>query len=174
MLPDRIRTAPTRERGHHYEDFVPGRRFHHHWGRTIEPADNTLFTTATLHYNPLYFDTEAARRDGHKGVVANPLLAFSIVFGLSVEDLSERGGAFLGVDDLVFLAPVYPGDTLTARSTVVERRESRSDPAYGIVTWHTEGFDQHGTKVLEYRRSNLVVRRTAQLTAQVTGGAGGC
>ena len=105
MLEERLRAAPTRERGNCYEDFTPGRVFDHHWARTVDPADNMIFTTATLHFNPLYFSLEHARADGHPGIVANPMLAFAIVFGLSVEDLSERGGAFLGLDDLVFHAP---------------------------------------------------------------------
>lgn len=161
MLDEKWRNAPTKMRGNCFEDFEPGRVFEHRFGRTIEASDNTIFTTTTLHYNQVYFNAEYARSLGHPGVVANPYLAFAVVFGLSVEDLSERGGAFLGLDELVFLTPIYPGDTLTARSTVVSRRESKSDPAYGIVTWHTEGFNQSGGKVLEYQRSNLVIRRTA-------------
>lgn len=160
-LDERLADAPVRTRGNCYEDFDEGRVFEHHWGRTVETADNVIFNAATIHYNPLYFNAERAKADGHKGVVANPYLAFSIVFGLSVEDCSERGGAFLGLDDLVFHKAVYPGDTLTARSTVVARRESKSDPDYGIVTWHTEGFDAEGGKVLEYKRSNLVIKRAA-------------
>lgn len=160
MLEERILSAPVRERGNLYEDFEPGRVFAHHWSRTVDTADNLIFTTATLHYNPLYFSDEQAKADGHPGIVANPMLAFAIVFGLSVEDLSERGGAFLGLDDLVFHEPVYPGDTLTSRSTVVSRRESTSNPGFGIVTWHTEGFNQHGRRVLDYRRTNMVRRRT--------------
>ena len=57
----------------------------------------------------------------------------------SVEDLSEAGGLFLGVDDLKFHRTVYPGETLIARSTVLDKRESPSRPESGIVTWHTEG-----------------------------------
>ena len=56
------------------------------------------------------------------------MLVFTTVFGLSVEDLSEAGGLFLGVDDLTYGVPVYPGDTLTARSTVRDMRESASRP----------------------------------------------
>ena len=78
-----------------------------------------MFTTLTQAYNPMYFNVEFARAHEHPGVVVNPMLVFGIVFGLSVEDLSEAGGPFLGVDELAFHAPVYPGDTLTARSTVV-------------------------------------------------------
>lgn len=156
---DQYGQVPIRERGNFYEDFEPGRKFIHHWGRTITSSDNICFSTSTLSYNPIYFNIEAAKSAGHPDMVVNPMLAFAVVFGLSVEDLSERGGAFLGIDDLEFLKPVYAGDTLYSRSTVLSRRESRSDPAYGIVSWLTEGYDQSGQEVLSFKRSNLVVRR---------------
>lgn len=145
-------------KGNVYEDFTVGRVFDHHWGRTVTEADNTLFTTLTLGYNPLYFNAVFASAQGHPGVVVNPMLVFAIVFGLTVEDLSERGGAFVGVDELVFHLPVYLGDTLTARSTVVSLRDSSSRQDQGIATWHTEGFNQSGGRVIDFRRTNLVTR----------------
>ena len=160
---DFLAKAELRRKGHFFEDFEVGRVFAHHWGRTLNEGDNSLFSTLTLHFNPLYFNAEYARAHGHPGVVLNPLLVFNVVFGLSVEDLSEGGGAFLGVDELTFHQPVYPGSTLTARSTVVERRDTKSYPEMGIVTWHTEGFNEAGVRVVDYRRTNLVNRRSAQL-----------
>jgi acyl dehydratase len=147
--------ARTWRKGHTYEEFEPGRVFEHHWGRTVTESDNTIFTTLTQAYNPMYFNAAFAEAHGHRSVVVNPLLVFCIVFGLSVEDLSEAGGPFLGVDDLTYHARVYPGDTLTARSTVVDRRESRSRAGQGIVTWHTEGHNQRGELVVDFKRSNL-------------------
>ena len=91
----------------------------------------------------------------------NPLRVFNTTFGMSVEDLSEGGGPFLGVEQCKFLEPVYAGDTLTARSTVVARRESRGRIGMGIVTWHTEGFNQREEKVIEFNRTNLVRMRNA-------------
>ena len=148
-------------KGNCYEDFEPGRVFEHHWGRTINEGDNSLFSTLTLSYNPLYFNADYARAHGHGGVVVNPNLVFLTVFGLSVEDLSEGGGLFLGVDDLTFHKPVYPGQTLSARSTVVDRRESSSRPTSGIVTWHTEGFNDSEELVIDFRRTNFVNKRGA-------------
>jgi itaconyl-CoA hydratase len=87
------------------------------------------------------------------------------VVGLSVEDLSEAGGPFLGMEDCTFHRPVYPGDTLTARSTVVEARESESRPNVGIVTWHTEAHNQRGELVVDYRRTNLVAKRRGSTRA---------
>jgi itaconyl-CoA hydratase len=153
---------PLRRRGHAFEDFEPGATFHHHWGRTIEQSDNALFSLTTLQFNPLYFNREYAKANGHRDIVVAPMLVFATVFGLSVEDLSERGGAFLGVDDLSFDRPVHVGDTLTARSTVTALRPSRSDPAYGIATWRTEGFNQQGDRVISFIRTNLVPRDEAR------------
>jgi len=155
-LKQRARPWP---KGHRFEDFAVGRVFRHHWGRTLTEGDNTLFTTLTLHYNPLYTNAPYAAAHGHAGMVVNPLLVFNVVFGLSVEDLSEGGGPFLGVDDLEFMRPVLVGDTLTAESTVVAARESGTRPQFGIVTWRTRGFNQDGAEVVAYQRSNLVRKR---------------
>lgn len=154
-------TKPPRRwpKGHQYEDFAVNQVFNHHWGRTINEGDNSLFSSLTLSYNPLYFNAEYARALGHDGLVVNPMLVFLTVFGLTVEDLSEAGGLFLGVERLTFHRPVYPGDTLTATSDVIEMRESQSRPGDGIVTWHTRGFNSNGDEVIEFRRTNLVAKR---------------
>jgi acyl dehydratase len=162
MADDFRARAKLRPKGNRYEDFSLGQTFEHHWGRTITESDNTLFTTLTLHYNPLYFNVEFARAHGHPGVVANPMLVFTTVFGLTVEDLSEGGGAFLGVDALTYWKPVYPGDTLTARSTVLAMRESASSPQLGIVTWHSEGFNQRAERVIDFKRTNQINKRAAR------------
>jgi itaconyl-CoA hydratase len=153
---------PLVPKGYAFEDFHPGRVFQHHWGRTLGAADNALFTTVTLAFTPLYFNAEYARAHGHPDVVVHPLLVLCTAVGLSVEDLSEAGGPFLGINQVEFLRPVYPGDTVTARSTVLSARESESRPAFGIVTWQTEGQNQRGEVVVRYERTNLVARRGAR------------
>jgi acyl dehydratase len=154
------------QKGNLFDDFSIGQVFQHHWGRTLNEGDNTLFSSLTLSYNPLYFNAPYARAHGHRKILINPMLVFLTVFGLSVEDLSEAGGLFLGVDKLTFHQRIYPGATLVARSTVVDKRESQSRPESGIVTWHTEGFlgdgkrsDGRGDLVVDFRRSNLVPKR---------------
>jgi itaconyl-CoA hydratase len=148
----------TRQHGRYFEAFKIGDVYHHHWGRTIEQSDNLLFSTTTQQFNPIYFNRDFARFRGNRDVVVSPMLAFCVVFGLSVEDLSEAGGAFLGLEDLEFVRPVYPGDTLVARSTVIALRDSRSDKRFGIATWQTEGLNQNDEIVLRFRRTNMVSR----------------
>jgi acyl dehydratase len=157
--PDFRSRATLRAKGNRFEDMTPGRVFEHHWGRTITDGDNAAFTTATLSFCPLYFNEPYAQSLGHPRTVVNPLLVFNTAFGLTVEDLSEGGGPFLGVDACRFLKPVYVGDTLTARSTVMAARESKGQPGFGIVTWHTVAENQHGEPVVEFDRTNLVRRR---------------
>jgi acyl dehydratase len=146
-------------RGNKFEDFAVGRVFKHHWGRTLTAGDNILFATLTLHYNPLYTNVDYARAHGHADLVVCPLLLFNTVFGLTVEDLSEGGGLFLGVDRLIYHRPVLVGETVYAESEVVGCRETESRPDYGIVTWQSKGFDAQAALVVDYQRSNLVRKR---------------
>lgn len=153
-------SARLRQRGKSFHDFEVGETIHHHWGRTITEADAIQFCHLTMAYNPLYFNKEYAKALGHPDIVVNPQLVFNMVLGLSVEVCSEGlGGPFLGVHDLKYLEPVYPGDTLTATSKTEEKRESNSAEGRGVITWFNEGFNQHGRKVIEFRRSNLAIWR---------------
>jgi acyl dehydratase len=145
-------------KGHVLPDFTVGRVFEHERRKTVLESENALFTTLTLHYNPAYLDREHARALGFRDIVVNPLLVLNIAFGISVEDLSEGGGPFLGIEDVEFGPAVYAGDTLSARSTVVSSRPSGSHPLYGVVTWRTEGFNQRAECVVRFERSNLVKR----------------
>jgi len=152
-------TATTVEKVNYYEDFEVGQEFEHHWGRTINAGDNSLFTTLRINANPTYFNADYAEKLGYDDVVVDALLVFNVVNGMSVQDLSEAGGAFLGIEDLRFQRPVYTGETLYANSEVLSKRESDSRPNQGIVTWKTVGQLPDETQVIEYERTNLVDKR---------------
>ncbi|MEO1062275.1 MAG: MaoC family dehydratase [Actinomycetota bacterium] len=150
---------PVARKGNRFQDFAEGQLLEHHWGRTLTAGDNAIFSTTTCNWNPLHLNAEYAKAHGHDDVVVNPMLVLCTVVGLSVEDLSEIGGPFLGMENVAFHRPVHPGDTLTASSTVVRTRESDSRPTVGIVTWHTEAHNQRGELVVDYDRTNLVAKR---------------
>ena len=157
-------TMIRRERGLLYEDFEVGQTFEHHWGRTLTVSESIAYSNVMMNYNPLYFNVEYARKMGYDGIVINPLLVYTTVLGLSVEDLSEAGGPFLGVDDLRFAQPVYDGETITARSVTLNCRTSGSRPGWGIVEWRTTGVNQRAEVVLDYRRTNLSRMQTQEAT----------
>src|SRR4051794_5421353 len=106
----------------YYDAFPEGRVLRHHWGRTITQADAVLFATQTHQYEPALHNAGYAGHIGAPQGQVSPLLVFAIVLGLSVEDLSESGGTFLGADDIRFPTPVIVGDTVTCASVVTGRR----------------------------------------------------
>jgi acyl dehydratase len=153
----------VRHRGGYLEDFTPGKQFRHHWGRTVLANDTVFFSTMTMNYNPVYFNAEYAQALGYERLPVNPLFVFNLVLGLSVEDLSEAGGPFLGIDDMRFPRVVYPGDTIRAFTEVISARESETRAGWGIVKWRTWGVNQRDELVTEFYRTNLARCRPADV-----------
>jgi acyl dehydratase len=143
------------------EDFEHGAVYEHHWGRTLTEAEAITFAADTMNFNPLYFNREYAKSLGHPDVVVCPWYVLMLTLGLSVEDVSERSTGLLGYGNAKFLRPVYPGDTVTAQSEVIEIRESKSKPDQGIVKTRLMAFNQKRECVLSFERVNLIKRRNA-------------
>ena len=148
-------------RGRYYEDFTVGDTYKHWPGRTITAADNTWFTLLTMNQHPLHFDEEYAKGTEFGKPLVNSTLTLAIVVGMSVADVSQNAVANLGWTDIRMPAPVFNGDTLYAESKVVDKRESKSRPAQGIVSVATRAWKQDGTTVMTFNRSVLVPRRPA-------------
>lgn len=140
-----------------YEEAEPGTVIEHVQSRTIYASETALFSALTHHHNPLYLDGDRAKDAGYGDLVVNPFYVFNLVLGITVRELTENAGPFLGADQIEFIVSPPPGSSIRARSTVVSRRLSRSRPGWGIVTWETEGWapEPIGT-VIKYVRSNLV------------------
>lgn len=149
------------ERGRFFEDFSAGDVYKHHWGKTITAGEASLFATWTMNACPLYFNQVYAQSLGHPQPPVHPLLVMNVVFGMSVEDLSEQALAHLGYWRMSFPTPVYPGDTLFSESTVLSKRPSESKSDRGIVHVQTVGTNQHGAEVIRYERKILVKMRAA-------------
>ena len=145
--------------GRVFEDFDVGDVYEHPLGRTIHPADNTWFTLLTMNTNPVHFDAAFAARTEFGKPLVNSCLTLAIVTGQSVSDLSQNAIANLGWDDIRLPHPVFEGDTIYARSEVLETRESRSRPHAGIVRVKTTGLNQNGDTVLEFTRTFMVYKR---------------
>ncbi len=147
--------------GRLFEDFTEGEEYRHWPGRTITETDNSWFTLLTMNTHPLHFDQEYAAGTRFGRPLVNSCLTLSVVVGMSVRDMSQAAIANLGFEAVELPAPVYNGDTLYARSVVLEKRVSRSDASRGIVRFRTSGFNQDGVEVLRLIRSVLVNRREA-------------
>jgi acyl dehydratase len=76
-----------------------------------------------------------------------------------VTDISQNAMANLGWDEVRLPNPVFEGDTIYSRSEVLEKRESKSRPNVGIVTFKTTGFNQDGVVVIDYKRTVMIYKR---------------
>lgn len=151
---------PTKEQfGRYLEEFSVGEVIEHWPGRTITEADNVLFCMLTMNHHPLHSDAHYAK-DTQFGqrIVAGPLV-YSLVFGMTVPVISGKAIANLATTDMRHTKPVFHGDTIYARTEVLEVRESKSQPDRGIVTVKTEGVNQSGDVVLEFQRAVMVPKR---------------
>ena len=157
----------AREYGHYLEDFVPQTVFVHPRGRTLDAGFMLDYATTFMEANPLYLNEEWARANGYVALPAAPHLVLNVALSLGVQNDSEKAIANLGYYDVRFLRAVSAGDTLAARSRVVDRRD-RGVGKPGIVTVQTLATNQHGDVVIQYRRKIMVPRRGAD---ELAGGA---
>jgi itaconyl-CoA hydratase len=141
------------------EDFTVGAVYEHRLGRTITSADNIWFTLLTMNTNPIHVDHAFASATEFGRPLVNSTLTLALVTGLSVPDVSQNAVANLGWDKVKLPAPVFEGDTLYARSKVLEARPSNSRPNAGIVRIRTVGINQENTVVIEFERTIMVYRR---------------
>ncbi|MBD5605693.1 MAG: MaoC family dehydratase [Candidatus Eremiobacteraeota bacterium] len=148
-------------RGRFYEDFEVGDEYPHPLGRTITDVDNIWFTNLTMNTNPVHFDAVVAGKTEFGKLLVNSCFTLSLVVGLSVTDLSQNVIANLQWTDVKLPHPVFAGDTIYARSRVLEKRESSSRPHAGIVSVSTDGFNQDGVIVISFFRTFLVYKREA-------------
>ena len=111
---------------------------------------------------PLHLDVEFARSSIHGQILVNSIFTLGVVVGLSVGDttLGTTLGN-LGFEKTVFPNPVFIGDTIYVRSEVVEKRESRSKPDRGIVTFEHTGSNQRGDTVCTCLRGAMMMRAPA-------------
>ncbi len=145
--------------GRCYEDFEIGDVYIHPGGRTITSTDNSWFTLLTLNTNPVHFDHHYAAATEFGRPLVNSCFTLALVTGMSVTDVSQNAVANLGWDEVRLPHPVFEGDTLYARSEVLEKRESKSRPNVGLIRIRTIGFNQDDTTVIEYQRSIMVYKR---------------
>jgi len=144
--------------GRYYEDFEIGDVYRCRLGRTVTENDNIWFTLLTNNTNQIHFNTEYGKQTEFGQCLINSVLTLAIVAGLGVADVSENGFN-LGWDNVVLPNPVFAGDTLYSESEVLETRESRSKPQWGIVKVETRGVKQDGTLVCKYTRNVMVWKK---------------
>jgi 2-methylfumaryl-CoA hydratase len=144
--------------GNFFEDFRIGQELVHATPRTVTAGDVSLYTALYGTRFAVQSCDAFAQSLGLPRAPVDDLLVFHIVFGKTVADVSLNAVANLGYAECRFGAPVYPGDTLSARSTVIGLREN-SNRETGVVYVRSTGRNQQGEVVLQYVRWVMVRKR---------------
>jgi 2-methylfumaryl-CoA hydratase len=144
--------------GNFFEDFRLGQVIEHATPRTVTTGDAALYVALYGTRFAVQSSNAFAQAIGYPRAPIDDFLVFHIVLGKTVADISVNAIANLGYADCRFLAPVYPGDTLSARSEVIGLREN-SNRKSGIVYVRSTGLRSDGTAVLEYIRWVMVRKR---------------
>jgi 3-hydroxybutyryl-CoA dehydratase len=92
--------------------------------KTIEQADIDAFARVTGDHNPVHVDEEFAKTTRFGRRIAHGMLTASLISAVLANKLPGEGSVYLG-QTLQFVAPVFPGDEITARVTVREIREDK-------------------------------------------------
>ncbi|MEX2160702.1 MAG: MaoC family dehydratase [Anaerolineales bacterium] len=146
--------------GRYYDDLQVGERIVHGRGRTVTETDNLLFCGLTQNTQPLHLDDGFARQAGFSGRIVNGILTLGLVVGMTVPDLTEGTiVANLGYANIQHPNPVYPGDTLSVETEILEKRPSESKKDRGVVHLRHVGRNQKGEVVIELERTVMFLMR---------------
>ncbi len=147
--------------GNYFEDFRVGQQITHATPRTVTEGDVALYIALYGSRFAVNSSTQFAASLGLDRAPVDSLLAFHIVFGKTVPDISLNAIANLGYAAGRFGEPVFPGDTLSTTSTVIGLRETK-DGKSGVVYVRSVGVNQRREMVLDYIRWVLVRKKNQE------------
>jgi 2-methylfumaryl-CoA hydratase len=153
--------------GRFFEDYRVGEVIRHAVPRTVAEGERALYHALYPARHALYSSDAFAADCGLEGSPLDDLIAFHIVFGKSVPDISLNAVANLGYAQGRWLAPVYPGDTLRSESEVIGLKQN-SNGKTGVVYVRTTGFNQNDEPVLSYVRWVMVRKNDLEAPAPET------
>ena len=159
--------------GKYFEQLKVGAVFDHQPGRTVTETDNLLFSTMSMNPQPLHLDAEFARNSQFGQILVNSMFTLAVVIGLSVGEttLGTTVGN-LGFDETRFPNPVFIGDTIYGHTVIKSKRESKSRPEWGIVTFEHQGINQRGEVVCTCVRNGMLLKiPTVDAGSSTTAGA---
>jgi acyl dehydratase len=151
----------TMQFGRYFEDFEVGAIYRHWPGKTVTEYDDHLFCLLTMNHHPLHINShfaEATTEFGRNVVVGN--YVYSLLLGMSVQDVSGKAIANLEIESLRHVKPTFHGDTIYGETEVLEVTPSKSKDDRGVVYVETRGYKQDGQIVCIFRRKVLVPKRS--------------
>ena len=143
----------------YFEDYVQG-SVHEFGSIAVEEAEMISFASR-FDPQPFHTDPEAGKRSIYGGLIASGWHSAGLMMRLFVDHYLSHVASLgsPGVDELKWLKPVRPGDTLALRITVSETKRSRSKPDRGIVYSYVEALNQKEEIVMTMKALNFIACR---------------
>lgn len=146
----------TNEMGNYFEDFKINEIMYHSLSKTIFESDNNLFCLLTMNQHPLHTNLHYAEKEYYGKPLVVGTLVFSLVVGLTVQDISGKAIANLNFENIEHLSPTFINDTIYAKSKIIDLWPSKTRSDRGIVYVETTGYNQNNIDVLKFRRKVLL------------------
>ena len=143
--------------GRSFDEFEVGAIYQHWPGNTVTEYDHHLISMLTMVRHPLHLDShyaETATRYKEPLVIGTYI--FSLLCGLSEQDVAGMAITHKGFEKIEHFAPVRHGDTLYGESEVFAKEPIPDRPERGLVEVETRGRNQHGTLIMSFRRKLVV------------------
>ena len=132
----------------YFEDLHPGMTFNSSRSYKVT-AEEIMEFGERYDPQPFHIDLAAGESSFFKGLAASGWLTAAIVMRLRVESIHIAGGMIgAGVEEIRWMAPVRPGDSLRTEAEILTVRHSRSRPEYGVVRSRTTVFNQRNELVM--------------------------
>jgi len=143
----------------YFDDYVAGDI--HDLGSILVEQDEVISFAKRFDPQSFHTDPEKAKDSPFGGLIASGWHTCSLMTRVYVENYLTQVASLAspGLDEIRWLRPVRPGDTLSVRVTVEKAVASRSKPDRGIVTSFVEVFNQTGEPVMTVRCMNMIGRR---------------
>ena len=147
---------------HTFEDFEPGQVYE--LGSTTVTEEEIVDFARRFDPQPFHLDAEAAKDSDFGGLIASGWHTGAMWMRLYVDSLlgGASGQGSSGIEELRWLAPVRPGDTLSGRLTVLEASSSESHPGRGTIRIRGEMVNQDGVTVMSMVSRGRFARRGPQ------------
>lgn len=136
--------------------------------RTVTETDIVNFAGLSGDFNPIHTDHEYSRTTPFGKPIAHGLLVVAIASGLSLNSPPMRTLAFVGIQNWQFLEPVYVGDTIHIRTSLIDK-ELRSRGRRALMTWQREVINQQEKVVQRGLTVTLVEGRAANRNGNEAG-----
>ncbi len=149
--------TPIQDR--YFEDYVPGDV--HEFGSIVSEKGEMIAFARRFDPQPFHTDPVAAKQSTFGGLIASGWYTAGLMMRLYVDHYLSHIASLSspGVDDLRWLKPVRPGDSISIRITVTDTKRSRSKPDRGIVHSYIEVLNQHGEIIMSMKATNFLACR---------------